>query len=40
VKNEPEDIKKEMEKVYDELSGTNTTDLKTWEVMIVLAYKD
>jgi len=26
--------------VYDKISGANTTDLKNFEVMVIIAYKD
>ena len=35
-----EQAKEEVKVVYDELSGKDTTDLRTFEVMVILAYKD
>ena len=32
--------KSEVKAVFDELSGKDSTDLKTFEAMIILAYKD
>ena len=29
-----------MERLYDELSGLHSTDMRTWEVLVILAYKD
>lgn len=33
-------IQQAAKKIYNELSGSGTTDLKTMEVMIILAFKD
>ena len=30
----------EMERLYDEVSGTNSSDLKAFEVMVIIAWKD
>ena len=37
--NDPE-VRAEMERIYDEQSGLNTSDMRTWEVMVILAFKD
>ena len=30
----------EMEKLYDDISGVNEAEMRTFESMIILAYKD
>lgn len=39
-KNLGQEVRDEIKSVYDEISGANTTDLKVFEAMIILAYKD
>ena len=34
------EMQQAIKQTYDELSGAGTTDLKTMEVMIIVAYKD
>jgi len=33
-------MKEAVAQAYEDLSGVNTTDLKTMEVMVILAFKD
>ena len=40
LRNLDEQLRNEIKAVYDELSGAGTTDLKVFEAMIILAYKD
>ena len=35
-----EELKEEVKVVYDELSGADTPDLRTFEVRIIVAFKD
>jgi len=34
------DVKEALKSTYDDLSGANTEDLRVFEVMIVMAFKD
>ena len=40
VHNQPEEMKNATKTAYDNISGANTPDLKVFEVMIILAFKD
>ena len=37
--NEPE-VQEAIKSAFDDLSGTNTPDLRTFEAMIIVAFKD
>ena len=37
---EDKDVRTEMERLYDELSGKDSSDLRTFENMVILVYKD
>ena len=40
MKNLDPATKEAVKKTYDDLSGANTPDLKVFEVMVVMAFKD
>ena len=40
MKNLEEPLRNSIRDTYDELSGANTTAMRNFEIMIILAYKD
>ena len=38
-KNETGELREEIIRLYEELTGSQTHDLKTFEIMVIVAYK-